>query len=59
MVKQMVHAKVKELKDTTEYFMKHIDLKDKLNGKYGHDIKYMLNYLNYRPYLLPELKCPL
>jgi len=33
------------------------DLKDKLSGKYGHDIKYMLKYLNYRYFSLPELKC--
>ncbi|MCL6590725.1 MAG: hypothetical protein K6U80_12310 [Firmicutes bacterium] len=39
---------------TTEWFTKHVDFKDKFNG---HDIKYMLKYLNYNSFKLPEIKC--
>ncbi|NQF16368.1 hypothetical protein HPY31_21020 [Brevibacillus sp. HB1.3] len=43
--------------NTTEAFMLHSDLKDKLNGKNGHNIKYILNYLGYGHFFLPNLTC--
>ncbi|WHX30196.1 hypothetical protein [Brevibacillus agri] len=42
---------------TTEAFMLHRELKDKLNGKNGHNIKYILSYLGYGHFKLPSLSC--
>jgi hypothetical protein len=42
--------------NTTAYFEQHIRLSF-LKGKNGHDIKYMLNYLNYPDIVLPDLHC--
>lgn len=42
--------------NTTAFFEQHIRL-GVLKGKKGHDIKYMLNYLNYPNIVFPELLC--
>lgn len=42
---------------TTESFTKHEVLKEKLTGNNGHNIKYMLSFLQCNVFLLPELKC--
>lgn len=42
---------------TTESFMKHRELKDRLNGKNGHNIKYMLRFLGYGQFNLPNMRC--
>lgn len=54
-LKLLILNKIKQ--DTTVAFSKHTELKGKLNGKNGHDIKYMLKYLGYTQVKLPELQC--
>ena len=42
--------------NTTEDFVNHKKLGE-LSGKYGHNIKYMLKYLGYGQFSLPDLPC--
>ncbi|WP_435923505.1 hypothetical protein [Paenibacillus sp. DYY-L-2] len=44
-------------KTTTEAFLEHSELKVRMSGKNGHNIKYMLQFLGYSHFSLPNMEC--